>query len=94
MRQSSSIAVLLFCVILGAGVALAYGLFSSLGVGSVAVVVTAFVIAWIVAIAVKIAAPWDRAVVLRLGRFKTLRGRACLGSFRSSTPSRTGSTRA
>ena len=79
MRQSSSVAVLLFCVILGAGFALAYGAFSSVGVGSGVVVAAAFVVAWIVAMAVKIAAPWDRAVVLRLGRFKTLRGPGLFG---------------
>ena len=38
------------------------------------IVCAAFVVAWIVATAIKIAAPWDRAVVLRLGRLRTLRG--------------------
>ena len=79
MRQSSSFAVLLFFIVVAAGFGLAYGIFREVDVGSVVIVCAAFVVAWIVATAVKIAAPWDRAVVLRLGRFRTLRGPGLFG---------------
>jgi regulator of protease activity HflC (stomatin/prohibitin superfamily) len=74
MRRTSSVPALLFFVIVAAGFALAYALFGAVAVGSVVVVVTAIVIAAIVAAAVRIAAPWDRAIVLRLGKFRALRG--------------------
>ena len=67
-------AVLLFFVVVAAGFALVYGIFRAVEVGTVVIVCAAFVVAWIVATAIKIAAPWDRAVVLRLGRLRTLRG--------------------
>ncbi|NUO49136.1 MAG: slipin family protein [Polyangiaceae bacterium] len=46
---------------------------------SVVVVVGALLSAVIVASAVKVAAPWDRVVVLRLGRFRALRGPGLFG---------------
>src|SRR6185312_16675318 len=79
MRQSSSFAVLSFFIVVAAGFGLAYGVFRAVDVGSVVLVCAAFVVAWIVATAIKIAAPWDRAVVLRLGRFRTLRGPGLFG---------------
>ena len=79
MKRSSSFVVLLFFAIVAAGLALAYGLFRAVNAGSVALVCAAFLIAWIVAASIKIAAPWDRAVVLRLGRFRTLRGPGLFG---------------
>ena len=39
-----------------------------------AIVVGAFLIALVAAFSLKIAAPWERAVVLRLGKFRELRG--------------------
>jgi regulator of protease activity HflC (stomatin/prohibitin superfamily) len=71
---SAAPAVLLF-LIWGVGLVLAYGAFATLGYAAgVTVAVVAFVIAVIVGAAVKVAAQWDRAVVLRLGRFHALRG--------------------
>src|SRR4029079_3056423 len=43
------------------------------------VVCAAFAVASIVSSAIKVAAPWDRAVVLRLGRFRKLRGAGVFG---------------
>jgi regulator of protease activity HflC (stomatin/prohibitin superfamily) len=41
---------------------------------STIIMVSAFVVALLISIAIKIANPWERAVVLRLGRFQSLRG--------------------
>ena len=43
-------------------------------VGSTAIAGCAFVIALLVSSAIKIADPWDKAVVLRLGQFRSLKG--------------------
>ncbi|HTR53665.1 MAG TPA: slipin family protein [Kofleriaceae bacterium] len=76
MRKTNSLPVLLFAVIFAAGIALAVAIYgiTAAAPGHAIVLAIAFVVAWIVASAVKIAAPWDRAVVLRLGRFHALRG--------------------
>jgi regulator of protease activity HflC (stomatin/prohibitin superfamily) len=76
MRKTNSLPVLLFAVIFAAGIALSIAVYGTTAAspGHAIVLAIAFVVAWIVASAVKIAAPWDRAVVLRLGRFHALRG--------------------
>ena len=79
MQRSNSFAGLLFFVILLLGVGLAYLTFGAVTTGSGILVAIAFVLAWIVARAVRVASPWDRAVVLRLGRFRALRGPGLFG---------------
>jgi regulator of protease activity HflC (stomatin/prohibitin superfamily) len=81
MRKPSSVAVLLFFVIAGAGIAPAYALYALYGsvVGGLVVLGAALVVASIVSNAIKVAAPWDRAVVLRLGRLRALRGPGVFG---------------
>jgi regulator of protease activity HflC (stomatin/prohibitin superfamily) len=75
MKQNSSFAVLTFVVILGAGAALAYAryrvgnIMEAAGIG-----VVGFIVALVVASAIKVADQWDRALILRLGRFHSLRG--------------------
>jgi regulator of protease activity HflC (stomatin/prohibitin superfamily) len=69
----------LFCVILAAGFALAYVIFQAVTPGSVAIVVVALIVASVVAKAVRVAAAWERAVVLRLGKFRALRGPGVFG---------------
>ncbi|MGZ3477923.1 MAG: SPFH domain-containing protein, partial [Polyangiales bacterium] len=69
----SSFATLLFCSITALGIALGYGLYGIAPAG-IAIAVLFLVVAIAVSRAVRIAAPWDRAVVLRLGRFRSLRG--------------------
>jgi regulator of protease activity HflC (stomatin/prohibitin superfamily) len=81
MRKASSLPALLFCVIVVVGFALAYPLYAhyrSIG-DSVVVVGVALLLAAIVSSAIKVAAPWDRAVLLRLGRFRALRGPGVFG---------------
>ena len=80
MQRTSSFATLLFFVILLAGLALDYGLYGAVATaGSVTVAIVTLVVAVIVARAVRVAAAWDRAVVLRLGRFQALRGPGLFG---------------
>lgn len=75
MRQNSSFALLVFCVIMGFGEALAYALYRSFtSPESVGIGIVVFLIALIVSAAVKVANQWERAVVLRLGRFRALKG--------------------
>jgi regulator of protease activity HflC (stomatin/prohibitin superfamily) len=75
MRKSNSLPGLIFVVILGIGLAVAYSTFTfpdyresaSIAVGSA-------ILAFIVSYSVKVADQWERAVVLRLGRFRALEG--------------------
>jgi regulator of protease activity HflC (stomatin/prohibitin superfamily) len=75
MRQNRSFAVLIFIVILGIGAAFGYASFrvgDKLGAGWIGV--GAFALALIVATAIQVADQWNRAVILRLGHFHSLRG--------------------
>jgi len=75
MRKVSPFAVLIFFVILGIGVAVAYGVFrATANPNSGWIAVAAFVVALLVSSAIKVADQWERAVVLRLGTFYSLRG--------------------
>jgi hypothetical protein len=63
--------MLIFLVILGLGAALAYAAHSvAANLEAVGTGVCALVVAVIVSSAVKVADQWDRAVILRLGRFQ------------------------
>jgi regulator of protease activity HflC (stomatin/prohibitin superfamily) len=80
MQKTSSFATLVFFVLLLAGWAIAYTAFGgTITLGSVVIVIVALVIAAIVARAVRVAAPWERAIVLRLGKFRGLRGPGLFG---------------
>jgi regulator of protease activity HflC (stomatin/prohibitin superfamily) len=80
MQRTSSVPTLLFCLVLAAGVALALGIYGPVVTpGSVVIVLLALLVATIVARAVRVAAAWDRAVVLRLGKFRALRGPGLFG---------------
>ncbi|TRZ76371.1 MAG: slipin family protein [Bacteroidetes bacterium] len=76
MRRINSLAVLIFIVILAIGVGLSYALYPMSGnhVESVWIVIIALVIASIVSSATKVADQWEKAVVLRLGNFRSLKG--------------------
>ena len=74
-RTASPVPASLFFLIFGAGLAGAY--VAHMGSGNwqgLSIAIGAFAVAVAVACAVKVAAQWDRAVVLRLGRFRALRG--------------------
>jgi regulator of protease activity HflC (stomatin/prohibitin superfamily) len=75
MKTRSSFSVLIFFIIIAIGLAIAYSGNSSLqGPGTLVTGVITLLAAIIVSAAIKIADQWEKAVVLRLGKFQTLRG--------------------
>jgi len=75
MKSKSSFSILIFVIIFGIGLAIAYSLYGALNTAGGAIIAgIAFVIAMIVSSAIKIADPWDKALVLRLGHFHSLKG--------------------
>ena len=75
MKTKSSFPSLVFFVILVIGIALAYTRYDvQARTGAIWIGSISFLVALIVSSAIKIADQWDRAVVLRLGRFHSLRG--------------------
>jgi regulator of protease activity HflC (stomatin/prohibitin superfamily) len=75
MQQNRSFAVLSFVVILAIGAAFAYMQYragDNLEAGVIGV--AAFIFASLVAAAIQVADQWDRAVILRLGKFRALKG--------------------
>jgi regulator of protease activity HflC (stomatin/prohibitin superfamily) len=75
MRKSNSFAALIFIVILGIGGGLALVMYRvTANVESAWIGVIAFVIALVVSLAIKVADQWDKAVILRLGKFRSLKG--------------------
>ncbi|MBX3160695.1 MAG: slipin family protein [Deltaproteobacteria bacterium] len=80
MRKTSSVPLLLFALTLFAGIVVAYSLYDTVGVNTAfAAFVAAFVAGALLARAVQVAAAWDRAIVLRLGKFHGLRGPGVFG---------------
>lgn len=75
MRRSNALPGLIFLVIFGIGLAFAYFEYALGAYGeSLSLAVVAFVVAFVVSASIRIADQWDRAVVLRLGRFRALKG--------------------
>ena len=75
MRKSSSFAGLIFFVILAIGGGLSWAVYSATANReSVWIGVVAFVVAVVVSLAVKVADQWERTVILRLGKFRSLKG--------------------
>jgi regulator of protease activity HflC (stomatin/prohibitin superfamily) len=75
MPQRNALPGLIFIILFGLGLLIAYlsGNAGDYG-AAVAIAIVSFVVASIIANAVKIANPWERVVVLRLGRFRALAG--------------------
>jgi regulator of protease activity HflC (stomatin/prohibitin superfamily) len=75
MRRSSSFSTLIFVVIFGIGGGFALAMYKatdnseSIWIGAIA-----FVIALAVSLAIKVADQWERVVILRLGKFRALKG--------------------
>jgi len=75
MRKSSLFSALIFFIVLGIGVVLAIATDGTTGnFQSQVIVAVAFVAAVVFSVAVKVADQWERAVVLRLGKFRSLEG--------------------
>lgn len=75
MRKGSSFAGLIFIVIFGIGIGLAFAMYRvTVNMESAWIGVIAFVIALVVSSAIKVADQWERVVILRLGSFRALKG--------------------
>ncbi len=75
MRTPSAFPILVFVAILGIGAGLTYATFRvSDYVGSAWIGVCTFVIAVVVSSAIRVANQWEKAVILRLGHFRSLNG--------------------
>jgi len=89
MRSIRSFAASVFVVIVAIGMALSLTMYSlSASWTSNWLVIAAVKVDLVVAFAIKVADQWDRAVVLRLGRFRALKG----PTSRSLSPFPIGST--
>lgn len=75
-KKSKSIEVVVFCMILAIGLGVSYRLYNGGYVNRAILMIIAatFIVALVVSSAIKIAYQWEIAVVLRLGKFKSLRG--------------------
>lgn len=75
MRQASAVPPTLFLLIAVPGLALAWMAYGGSGLAAALWIATiTLAVATLAAASLKIASQWDRAVVLRLGRFQALRG--------------------
>ena len=76
MRRFNSFAALVFILILAIGIGLAYFSYSSpADAGRITgIIVLSFIIAIIVSSAIKVADQWEKAVILRLGKFHVIKG--------------------
>jgi regulator of protease activity HflC (stomatin/prohibitin superfamily) len=74
MGRTNAIQALIFATVLGIGAVVAFSVGGSATALNVPIAVGAFALAIITSSAVKVANEWDRAVVLRLGHFRALRG--------------------
>ena len=75
MKTTNYFALLIFFVILGIGVGITYVIYGAhANTEGTVIDVISFFIALIVACSIKVADQWEKAVVLRLGGFHSLRG--------------------
>jgi regulator of protease activity HflC (stomatin/prohibitin superfamily) len=75
MRKSSSFAVLIFVIIFGIGGLIAYAMYTATANAESAWIgAIAFIVALFVSLAIKVADQWERVVILRLGKFRSLKG--------------------
>ena len=75
MRKSSSFAALIFIIIFGIGCLLAFVIYNvTANMESQWIAAISFVIALFVSLSIKVADQWERVVILRLGKFRSLNG--------------------
>jgi regulator of protease activity HflC (stomatin/prohibitin superfamily) len=75
MRTPNYFALLIFFVILGTGVGIVYSSYGAEAkTGGTLIDVAVFIAALVISCSIKIADQWEKAVVLRLGGFHSLRG--------------------
>ncbi|WHF52897.1 SPFH domain-containing protein [Chryseobacterium gotjawalense] len=75
MKSKSLFSGLVFVIIIASGMIGAFSAYSTSDfLQATIIIVVTFIVALIVSSAIKIAEPWDKAVILRLGQFKALKG--------------------
>ena len=75
MKQNSSFSKLVFIVILGIGLGVAYARYgATFGAGFAAIGIGSFLLAFAASSSIQIADQWDKVVILRLGHFHALKG--------------------
>jgi regulator of protease activity HflC (stomatin/prohibitin superfamily) len=75
MKNNSSFAVLIFFVILGIGVIISYPQFkASADVKGIWILLCTLFVTIVVTSSIKVADQWNKAVILRLGRFHSVKG--------------------
>ncbi len=75
MKNKSFFSTVVFFILLGIGLAVTYSMQgASTSVESAIQAAITLIIASLISSSIKIANPWDKAVVLRLGKFQSLRG--------------------
>ena len=75
MRKPNYLPALIFVIIFGAGLAFSYWRFLATGdPGSFRTAAGALLIAWIAANAAQVANQWERVVMLRLGKYRAMKG--------------------
>jgi regulator of protease activity HflC (stomatin/prohibitin superfamily) len=75
MKRNRSFPSLIFVVVLGIGAALAYAMHrASADFAAIGILAVAVVLAYAVSSAIQVADQWSKAVVLRLGKFRSLEG--------------------
>src|SRR5208282_5780527 len=75
MKRNRSFPALIFVVVLGIGAALAYAMHRmSSDFAAIAILAVSFVLAYGISSAIQVADQWSKAVVLRLGKFRSLEG--------------------
>jgi regulator of protease activity HflC (stomatin/prohibitin superfamily) len=75
VNQNRSLTTLIFIVIVGVGAGLAYAMhLVGADWGAVGIGFGALILALVAASAIRVADQWDRAVILRLGKFHSLKG--------------------
>jgi len=75
MKNKSLFSSVIFFILLAVGLAIDYSIHGTMtSVASTIIAVVALIIASFISSSIKIADPWDKAVVLRLGKFHSLRG--------------------
>src|SRR5271169_4108486 len=75
MKRNRSFPALMFAVVLGIGAALAYDThMASADIAAIGILAISFVLACVISSAIQVADQWSKAVVLRLGKFRSLEG--------------------
>jgi len=75
MKRNRSFPALIFGVVLGIGAALAYAThMASADIAAIGILAVSFVLACVISSAIQVEDQWSKAVVLRLGKFRSLEG--------------------